>query len=174
MSGVFSVFKFNRDFMQNVDSGIKLPYDKFFTKKNEFSSRLLKNFSKMSRGDLNKFVDKYSKPIGVNKNTLSNDIAFFTPKFSDRKDVLLYDNKFVAKTTIGKKVKISKIHIDKDLKVNVINDNDNLEYREFIKEQAIKLNNGELTSMEIDPTKMNLQQLFEILKLNVIDKKVSR
>ena len=168
MSQNYGDFKITQSGIYNNDTGTFLTFDRFMTKKGQWSVALKKRLGMMDNTDLNKFTNVYSKVYTLDKKVVSDELYNIVPNFNNQKTTIYVDGKFYKART--KKNLLSEFHLADNNRweknpTSVANKNS------FI-EDLKKLNLGTLLEVKVNLTEVNFKTIFQQIKNNIIDKKV--
>ena len=92
-------FKITKNGLFNYETGTFLSFDKFTTKKGEWSKKLLKALGKMDNADLNRFNKVYSKVYGVEPDIVGDEFVKLIPNFRTQNVNVYADGKFYKART---------------------------------------------------------------------------
>ena len=167
---VFTDFKITNDGIYNYDTGVILSQDKFMTQKGTWSKRLLKSLSLMDNVDLNKVNNVFSKVYG-GKTEFAKVLYEIIPNFKTQKTNILVNNKFYKSSY--KKVLLENVQEDKNKFVS-INKPVGEKLSQFKRDILLdikKLDKGLTTKIDIDMTKITMNEVLTLLKRTVLNKK---
>ena len=172
-------FKITKNGLFNYETGTFLSFDKFTTKKGEWSKKLLKALGKMDNADLNRFNKVYSKVYGVEPDIVGDEFVKLIPNFRTQNVNVYADGKFYKARTFKRSnyVKVG----DNEFRKESLNDllqtssgdyvNINQETNKLI-EELKQLNLGTKLEVAVDLMVFNQKKIFQLLKSNIIDQKV--
>jgi hypothetical protein len=178
MSQTFNDFKITQKGIFNYDTGVFLSFDRFQTKKGEWSVALKKRLGMMDNEDLNKFSNVYSKVYGTDASVVAQELYDITPKFKTQKKTIFVDGKFYKSRTFkpANYVKVGDNKYKDVLEGLVMDNGDNYvdakQATNNLIENLKKLNLGTKLEVTIDLVLFSQKQIFKLLKTNMIDKKV--
>ena len=168
MSQNFSDFKITKSGLYNNETGVFLSFDRFQTKKGEWSVALKKRLGMMDNQDLNKFSKVYSKVYGTDTSVLAEELYDIIPKFKTQKTTIFVDGKFYKART--KKNLLDNHYLADDNKF-IKSDESDQSKNSFVKELK-KLNAGTKLEIQVDLKELNYKTIFKQIKNNIIDKQV--
>ena len=168
MNQNFADFKITQSGIYNYDTGTFLTFDRFQTKKGQWSVALKKRLGMMDNTDLNKFTDVYSKVYSIDKKVVSDELYNIVPNFNNQKTTIYVDGKFYKART--KKNLLAEHYLADNNRyektpTSLANKNS------FI-EDLKKLNLGTILEVKVNLTEVNFRTIFQQIKNNIIDKKV--
>jgi hypothetical protein len=110
MAQNFNDFKITQNGIYNYDTGTFLNFDRFQTKKGEWSVALKKRLGMMDSQDLNNFSKVYSKVYGTDASVISQELYDITPNFKNQNTTIYVDGKFYKART--KKNLLEQYHLE--------------------------------------------------------------
>ena len=168
MNQNFNDFKITQNGIYNYDTGTFLTFDRFQTKKGEWSVALKKRLGMMDNEDLNRFSKVYSKVYGIDKKIVSDELYNIVPNFTNQKTTIYVDGKFYKTRT---KKNLLKEHYLADNNRYEKSTSNIVDKNSFI-EDLKQLNLGTKLEVKVDLTKLSYKEIFQQIKNNMIDKKV--
>ena len=168
MNQNFSDFKITKSGIYNNDTGTFLNFDRFQTKKGQWSVALKKRLGMMDNTDLNNFSKVYSKVYGTESSVLSEELYDITPNFKNQKTTIYVDGKFYKART--KKKLLEQYYLTDQNKYN--KSSQDIQYKNSFIEDLKQLNLGTKLEIKVDLTQINFKEIFKQVKNNIIDKKV--
>ena len=168
MAQNFNDFKITQNGIYNYDTGTFLNFDRFQTKKGEWSVALKKRLGMMDSEDLNRFSKVYSKVYGADASVISEELYDITPNFKNQKTTIYVDGKFYKART---KKNLLQDHYLSDNNRYEKSTSNIVDKNSFI-EDLKQLNLGTKLEVKVDLTKLSYKEIFQQIKNNMIDKKV--
>tara|TARA_R110002153_G_scaffold55214_1_gene153366 strand:+ start:1722 stop:5459 length:3738 start_codon:yes stop_codon:yes gene_type:complete len=172
-------FKITKNGLLNYDTGTFLPFEKYQTKKGEWSKKLLKALGLMDNTDLNRFNKVYGRVYGIDQEIVAEEFVNIIPKFRTQKVNVYVDGKFYKARTF-KRASYVKVGVNEFRKpeLNDLVENASGDYvvlnaeTDKLIEQLKKLNLGTQLEVKVDLRVFNQKKIFQLLKSNIIDQKV--
>ena len=163
-----NTFKITQKGIYNYDTGTFLNFDRFQTKKGEWSVALKKRLKIMDSQELNNFSKVYSKVYGTDSKVISEELYDIVPNFKNQKTTIYVDGKFYKART--KKNLLGQYHLSD--KNKFIKSSESIQYKNSFIEDLKALNLGTKLEVKVDLTELNFKTIFQQIKNNIIDKKV--
>ena len=92
-------FKITKNGLFNYDTGTFLPFEKYQTKKGEWSKKLLKALGLMDNTDLNRFNKVYGRVYGIDQQIVAEEFVGKIPNFRTQNVNVYADGKFYKART---------------------------------------------------------------------------
>ena len=165
----FNDFKITQKGIYNYDTGTFLTFERFQTKKGEWSVALKKRLGMMDNSDLNRFGKVYGKVWGLDADIISEELYDIIPNFKTQKTTIFVDGKFYKARTY--KNILNKHFLVDDNKY--YQSNQTVQSKNNFIEDLKQLNLGTKLEVQVSLLTMTYKEIFQQIKNNVIDKKVT-